>query len=982
LFPIHAAFPEVEACGGIGGYGSTTPESIMNHARSATRAALTMGLLGLAAIGAINPPVIAQTVPPIARSTTEADRLLQQGIEQYDRAEYAAAVGTWEQALKQYQAAGNRKMVGETIRHLDRAAYAQNDNAKALEYFQESLTIARAVNNRLIEGRSLGNLGLVYDAQKQRDQALDYYQQSIAIAREVNDRVGEAVTSENLGRFYEYTDFSQAYTPFQNSLKIWRELRDRRREADVLLAIGNFYSRWSGNCSRAIEEAYAPSLPIFRELRDRSGEGKVLGGIGHCYAEADKHPEAIKYLNQSLVITREVKNQWYEGVVLTRLGKSHQALDELDNRRILRGFLSTKFNEPPITIANATQARSYAQQGLEIARAVKNRWGEALALEILGRSNVVLGDYQQAIAHQNARLKITRELNYPNDEARTLTDLAIAYEGLKNYPQAITTHQAALTIYRNQQTENARKNPNYSSEWRSWEMRDALIRLGDTYHNSNNDDQAVIAYREAQDPQKSSGGSFNFVLNSKLGLSLTKLGRFQAAETALRSAIDDEDDFRQAIATDQKSTDRNRITMAAILDDNYRQLQQALVGQNRLNDALEVAERSRARVFAELLAARISGQPILKNQALSEPPKIDAISAIAKAQNATLVQYSIVGPNLLYIWVIKPTGEISFRSTPLQPKQGIPQLVAKGRSEISVRGGRSGLQRIARTNRTDTATSGNLAKLHQVLIDPIAQDLPTDPNQRVIFMPQGELFLLPFAALRDAQGKYLIERHTISTAPSIQTLNLTRTQASQLPAQGRSVIVGDPTMPQFEGEVLPPLPGARQEAIAIGEILKTTPLLGTQATKATVLEQLRTASTVHFATHGLLDTIKGDMPGAIALAPSGADNGLLSASEIFDLKLRANLVVLSACDTGRGAINGDGVIGLSRSLIASGVPSVLVSLWAVDDNSTRVLMSDFYRQRQSNPNKAQALRQAMLNTMKQYPNPRDWAAFTIVGESD
>jgi CHAT domain-containing protein len=375
----------------------------------------------------------------------------------------------------------------------------------------------------------------------------------------------------------------------------------------------------------------------------------------------------------------------------------------------------------------------------------------------------------------------------------------------------------------------------------------------------------------------------------------------------------------------------------------------------------------------------------LKNQALSAPPKVDAIRAIAKAQNATLVEYAIVGPNLLYIWIIKPTGEISFRSTPLEPKQGIPQLVARGRSEIKVRGGRSGLPKIARANVADTtppATSGNLARLHQVLIDPIAADLPTDPNQRVIFLPQGELFLLPFAALRDAQGKYLIERHTIAIAPSIQTLNLTRTQAAQSLAQGRSVVVGDPTMPSFEGEVLPPLPGARQEAIAIGEILKSTPLLGAQATKATVLEQLRTASTVHFATHGLLDTIKGDMPGAIALAPSGTDNGLLSASEIFDLKLRANLVVLSACDTGRGAINGDGVIGLSRSLIASGVPSVVVSLWAVDDNSTRVFMSDFYRNRQTNPNKAQALRQAMLNTMKQYPHPRDWAAFTIVGESD
>jgi CHAT domain-containing protein len=810
------------------------------------------------------------------------------------------------------------------------------------------------------------------------------YVQIVKTARATGDNRGAAIALEKLALIYQgQFDFSQTHTNFQASLAIWRELKDQRMEASLLLSLGDFYGSWPGNCGRAIEH-YEISLPIFRELHDRASEGRVLGGIGHCYAEAGKHNDGIKYLNQSLVIARAVKDKWYEGLVLTDLGKSHQTLDELDNRRYYGGILSTKFDVPPMTIANATQAQIYSEQGLEIARAVKNRQGETLALETLGRSNIVLGDYQKAIEYQKQRLAIVHALPNQDSEAATLSDLATAYEGLKDYNRAIASHQAALAIYQNQEAENFRQT-NHVRAVLPIVMRRAIMRLGDTYHNSGDDHQAVLTYRTAQDKRRPAGSGFDFVLNSKLGLSLAKLGQFKEAETFLRLAIDDEDDFRRTLADNDDETDASRIRMAATLDDNYRTLQQVLVSQNRSDEALEVAEVSRARAFAELLAARISGEPLLKNKALSQPPKVDTIRAIAKAQNATLVEYAIVGPNLLYIWVIKPTGEISFRSTPLEPKQGIPQLVARGRSEIKVRGGRSGIQQIARANVTDTtppATSGNLAKLHQVLIDPIAADLPTDPNQRVIFLPQGELFLLPFAALRDAQGKYLIERHTIAIAPSIQTLNLTRTQAAQSLTQGRSVVVGDPTMPSFEGEALPPLPGARQEAIAIGEILKTTPLLGAQATKATVLEQLHTASTVHFATHGLLDTIKGDMPGAIALAPSGTDNGLLSASEIFDLKLRANLVVLSACDTGRGAINSDGVIGLSRSLIASGVPSVVVSLWAVDDNSTRVFMSDFYRQRQINPNKAQALRQAMLNTMKQHPNPRDWAAFTIVGESD
>ena len=141
------------------------------------------------------------------------------------------------------------------------------------------------------------------------------------------------------------------------------------------------------------------------------------------------------------------------------------------------------------------------------------------------------------------------------------------------------------------------------------------------------------------------------------------------------------------------------------------------------------------------------------------------------------------------------------------------------------------------------------------------------------------------------------------------------------------------------------------------------------------------ARIIHLATHGLFDDIRG-LGSAIALAPSGKDDGLLTAEEILNLKLNAELVVLSACDTGRGRLTGDGVIGLSRSLISAGVPSVIVSLWRVPDNTTAGLMVEFYRQLDNNPDKAQALRQAMLNTMKQHPNPRDWAAFTLIGEAE
>jgi CHAT domain-containing protein len=415
-------------------------------------------------------------------------------------------------------------------------------------------------------------------------------------------------------------------------------------------------------------------------------------------------------------------------------------------------------------------------------------------------------------------------------------------------------------------------------------------------------------------------------------------------------------------------------------------LQQVLVAQNKPEAALEISERGRSRAFVELLAQRL--QKTGTAPAPIAPPNLQQIRQIAKAQNATLVQYSTFFNESLYIWVIKPTGEIAFRQVDLQA--ALPKGISLEEYVRTVRSdslGARGLGVVAKPTATPKQNTNALQALHRLLIQPIAPLLPTNPNDRIIFLPQGSLFLVPFAALKAPSGKYLIEQHTILTSPSIQVLELTRQKKLSREKVTGKLIVGNPAMPSIalspgeDPEQLPELPGAEAEAKAIAQFLQAPFLTGNQATKAIVKQQMATAGLIHLATHGLLDDQRG-IGSAIALAPSGSDNGLLTAEEILDLKLNANLVVLSACDTGRGKITGDGVIGLSRSLIAAGAPSVIVSLWAVPDAPTSALMTQFYQNWQTNPDKAQALRQAMLTTMKQHPNPRDWAAFTLIGEAE
>jgi CHAT domain-containing protein/Flp pilus assembly protein TadD len=481
--------------------------------------------------------------------------------------------------------------------------------------------------------------------------------------------------------------------------------------------------------------------------------------------------------------------------------------------------------------------------------------------------------------------------------------------------------------------------------------------IGQTLQKQGKLDEAFVAIRQ----------SVLLNPNQEYGQLLQQQGKLEKAEGSLREAIAFYEFNRAGLS------DKNKVLLAEIQATTYQLLQKILVLQNRPLEALEVAEQARSRAFAELLAQRLSKKAIPEIEASTKSPNLDQIRSIAKTQNATLVEYSIIDQKQIYIWVIKPNGEISFKLSELNESVAIAQLVANSRASISIHS--------VQTSIASPNLDLPLKNLHQALIAPIAAELPRDPDQQIIFLPQGDLFLVPFPALQDTRGNSLITQHTLSTAPSIQTLHFTRERSKFTKTNGHNLVVGNPTMPFFQSIQLPDLPGAKSEAIAIGTLLNTTPLLGNQATKSEVLAQMQNASIIHLATHGLLSPTHGDIPGAIALAPSGQDDGFLSAREIFDLKLTANLAVLSACDTGRGDITSDGVIGLSRSLIAAGVPSVIVSLWAVNDKSTSVLMSEFYRNLKINPNKAQALRQAMLATMKQYPDSKNWAAFTLIGEN-
>ena len=732
--------------------------------------------------------------------------------------------------------------------------------------------------------------------------------------------------------------------------QVAQTVSDRKAEAYRLLQLGSQQDQTSH--FQAALQAYGQALRLYREIGDRAGEGTTLNNIGFVYDELGQYPQALEQYQQALAIAREISDRDGEGTTLNNIAGVYGHLGQYP------------------------QALEQYQQALAIAREIGDRAGEGSTLSNTGAVYFSLGQYPQAKEQFQQALAIHKEIGNRAGEGTTRIGIGAVHFGLGQYPQALEQFQQALIISR-------------AVGDRAGEGT-ILNNIGETYSRLGQYPQALEQFRQALSIHRAVGdraGEGNTL--NHLGFALLESSNVEAATKTLFDAIEVSESLRSS-----ELTDANKVSLFDTQLGTYQMLQQALITHNQSEAALEIAERGRAQAFAELLAKRSSSQA--DRPAASVPqPSIAQIKQIAHEQNATLVEYSIAyklvkgeplynwQPSKLYIWVVKPTGEIDFRSvdlTALNPS--LNGLVAMARQSIGARGRGSAQPQI---RQPPEQSVNRLQQLYQVLIEPIADLLPTNPNDAIVFIPQNQLFLVPFPALQAVNDKYLIESHTVLTSPSIQVLGLT-----QHSAQARSIdpskvlVVGNPTMPQQ----LPALPGSQQEAIDIAKQFHIQPLLGNAATETTVVQRMAKASIIHLATHGLLEygdpKTSGvrDLPGAIALAPSAQDDGLLTSSEILNLKLNGSLVVLSACDTGRGDITGDGVIGLSRSLLSAGASSVIVSLWQVPDESTAALMAEFYRQLQQQPDRAQALRQAMLKTMAEYPDPIDWAAFTLIGKTE
>ena len=758
--------------------------------------------------------------------------------------------------------------------------------------------------------------------------ALETFEEVLKTIRGLSDRharLGKAGTLNQIAyAYYHLGEYEKALNSYQQALNIYIQQGETWQEQGAILTnMGALYGD-IGQYQKALE-SHQKALEVAGRVNDIQKRGEILNNIGAIYQNLNQNQEALNFYQQALEILRQVGDEGWQGTILNNIGLIHTELNQYQ------------------------EAIESYKQALTLAEKDGDRIAQGRILNNLGLAWSKTGDLPDALESLKQALAIRQELKDLPGERTTHNDIGTVYRDLGQYEIALKHYDTALEI--------ARK-------------IHARPQEGETLSN--------------------------------IGLTLLKSGREAAAAERLFQAVEIWESLHPGL------DDENKVSLMDSQADTYRWLQQALVAQNKIEAALEVSERGRARAFAQLLASRFNQSDL----SLS-PLKFKQIQQIARQQNSTLVEYSIViEDELLYIWVIRPDGSVEFRTVDIRSLRTIVPQTDNNRSAIN-----RGFEAIQRDNvvkkniRLVNQLASNSSSLnpsednryvrrrepfllrqYRFLIEPIADLLPAHPEDHVIFIPHQEFFLIPFAALQDEQGHYLIEKHTILISPSIQVLDLTYKHQKYLSKkeQLKTLVIGNPKMPSIASQLgekpkpLSSLPGTEREALTIAKMLKTEAMIGDVATEQAVVQKMLQARIIHLATHGLLNELKHlglEIPGALALTPTANDDGLLTSDEIFNLKLKAELVVLSACNTGRGKITEDGVIGLSRSFISAGVPSVIVSLWYIPDNPSADLMIEFYRQIQITSDKAYALRQAMIKTMEKHPRPLEWAGFLLMGQS-
>lgn len=942
-------------------------------------------------------------------------RYVRSGMDAFKAGRHAQALGLFENALRVARSAEQfKKHLPDLLSYGRESAYASGQYEKSLAFARElAQLVAKAQPDTPAHAEALMRLGLVHARLEQYAQALPALEQAAEMLAnlELAPREIEALT--NLGVVLENAiQYDRALARFQSAVKLSRKSGTQELVARQYMSIGRIHDMRLSQYAQA-RAAYGEALAIYTALGRKADMAQAQLDLGRTARLLGNFPEADERYAQALKL---VENDTAQARLRARI-EIEQANNAWQQARFQQAF--------------------DLQRGV-LRQAQQSGWvlEQVIARNTAGLLWWSLGDHDRAVRELDAALPLAKSLRIRQDEvATTLNNRGLVERDMGQHEKALKTLNEALAIDREIRSR-------WAIAYDLRNIGQTYIRMGDAKKalplldealtivsgtgNRINQTKILLAQGEAalqlaQADKARAAFAQADALAREMGLrdsqwralhGLARLdiqaGKRPEARALLEKAMEVIEGMRAELKVDQ-------LKDGFIADKSvvYEDLVTLLADMGQTAEAFRTAERSRARNLIDLLGNKKRAPGAREDQALYE--RIAAVKNRLHEQEAllsgaqspaeretysrgvkrlqdeyrdTLLDLQARRPDIASLVSVQPLTLPEVQKL-LEPGVGLltyyvtaqeilAWTVTAERVELTrTRLGRESLGRMVLTYRRMLQnlepSETHSKELHGLLLAPVLPGLAGVKELGIV--PHDALHTLSFASLFDGE-RHLIDLYPLFQLPSASVFRFTLERRKA--ERNTSVLaVGNPDLRDQSLE----LPFAEREVGAISwNYPNMTALTREKATKAWITRNIGRFGIIHMAAHGEFDPVN-PLFSALKLVGDKKDReGDLEAAEIFDLKLAADLIVLSACQTGLGKVtSGDEVQGMNQAFLYAGTHALISSLWRVSDISTAMLMKQFYREYQTRP-KAESLRRAMLHVKNRYPHPGYWGAFTLTGD--
>lgn len=886
--------------------------------------------------------------------------------------------------------------------------FIDGDTAQAKTNCESALRIARALHDRTIEAEALSNLGETFYNLGELGNAQQHQQQSLAIWRELNNDRGQAIALTALA--YYYANLGEPVRALQSGdegLSHARAAKDLGVEALALIAVGNIKRKFGENQESLT--AYESAKVLAERIGDKTSQAILTAGLGGVSLAMGDQQKALEYLETATRLFEGNGKKWGAaegklgvGTILQTRGENDKALEVLTEALALSRSLSMRrFESQTLRTMglvyraqgdNKAALRAF-QQALTLLDIDRDQRQAAYTLNYIGQSYEDLKETTRAETHYRRALTLSQSAADPENETLSLYNLAHLERDRGNLAEASRQVQAAIAITESMRTKVS-----------SHELRTSYFAtVRDTYDLYID----ILMLQHKQNP--TSGFDHE---------------AFAVSEKArARSFLEI---FREAQANVREGADPALLSRERQLGEAFNvkeQLQIQLLAAKKNIEAAQI-EKDLEALTAELSQVRDqikASSPRFAALTTPQPLNLKETQARVLDNETTLLEFAF-GNERSYAWVVTRDGVSSFElPARAEIEDSAKRLYTLFKAYAMIYGESTGA-RAERQASTEAAIPFETAILSRLVLTPLAGKLNT---KRLLVIPDGMLQYIPFSILIDPDSKQpLINKHEIVNEPSASALDLLLSEMGARKPAARSIaVLADPVFEIDDPRVNRGAAGAldqSKEALEVrqalrdagvspdglqiprlfasgreaNEIMALAPsrtslkAIGFAANRDQILnQQLASYRIVHFATHGIINSEHPELSGIVLSLfdrEGRPQNGFLRLQDIYNLRLPADLVVLSACSTALGKdVRGEGLIGLTRGFMYAGASGVIASLWKVDDDATAELMKLFYDAMfRKGMSPAAALRDAQLamSQSNRWRAPYYWAGFVIQGQ--